>query len=377
MKIKLVVGNDNGNNEHKKVIDGKLIQEPNVNCRISKLPWGYDNKNINLESAISDLNKNIVVNINSDAVDNKGLYLVGESALKEEYISNMIVGVDKKHESELPIINTLSQIAIFGIQKVFEETKELLDDMEIGVDMATALPVTQYTEENAAKFRSKFMNHKHIITVYIQGYRVDINIKFEYVKVIPEGVPAVFALEDIPDLKEYKDKKILHCDIGDGTTEYPITDGLTFLRDYIHGTNNGVGHAIDRAIPEFEKRSNIPDVSRQHFSSYLKNTGKYKDRAHECLNEQLYKQSAKIYENVSRQLDKARNDVDILMVYGGGSILMKQTLNDKLEKISNEREIELVYCKPENAVTLNAIGLYKFACSDIFKGLKQKATKGV
>jgi plasmid segregation protein ParM len=68
--------------------------------------------------------------------------------------------------------------------------------------------------------------------------------------------------------------------------------------------------------------------------------------------------------------------VDALFVYGGGSILMKRVLHEKLAEVCTSREIDLFYCPEEQAVTLEAKGLYKFATSTIFTTLKEKARAG-
>ncbi|MDB4866191.1 MAG: ParM/StbA family protein, partial [Cohnella sp.] len=36
------MGNDNGNSEHDLIIDGKLVQQPNVNCAVDELPWSEE-----------------------------------------------------------------------------------------------------------------------------------------------------------------------------------------------------------------------------------------------------------------------------------------------------------------------------------------------
>ena len=100
------------------------------------------------------------------------------------------------------------------------------------------------------------MEGTHRVTVHLNKVRVPVSIIFDYVKAIPEATPVVFALQkdregnwrsgdifqefvDSYELGEkfsgayFKDKRVLHTDIGDGSTEYPITEGNKFLRQFI------------------------------------------------------------------------------------------------------------------------------------------------
>src|SRR5699024_1242588 len=101
---------------------------------------------------------------------------------------------------------------------------------------------------------------KHFITVHIGNEIARVEIDFEFVMVIPEGVTSSFLFTQTDDvLKKYnfkkeffKDAKVLHVAIGEGTVEYPITKGIEFNPNFIKGSNNGVGHAIDLALDEFK-----------------------------------------------------------------------------------------------------------------------------
>jgi plasmid segregation protein ParM len=413
MKFHFLVGNDNGNSEHDIIIDGKLIQQPNVNCMVDKLPWNGD-EDINLDKFVENIQDNLVVTINSPSAK-PALYLIGKYALDSgEVVDNMQVGIDKKAEVELPIVNTLGHIAAVGVQKAYQVEKKIPKELEIVVDMATALPATQYYEKDAVDtFQKKFMKDSHYVTVHIGSSRTDIKITFDFVKVVPEGTPVIFALqamkqdnfkelnslmrikdnkvffEDIfqefnelygkvigsnIDGSYFKDKKILHNDIGDGTTDYPVTHGQVFVRQFIYGSNHGAGHAIEEALPEFNELIHLPDSPRQYFSETLKNPGhKFHQKAIKTIRTPVQKQARQIENNIIRQLTKTRNDIDILATYGGGSILMRDALFQRLKQLCDEREIKLFYAPAKYAVILQVIGLYMFVKGDIYKALKKRA----
>lgn len=398
-KLELKVGNDNGNSEHDLIINGMMIQEPNVYLPIYELPFSDD---VIPEDIIENIQKDLVVSVVSPSVKT-GMYLVGEAALRTgQIVTIMEVDIDKKYDVELPILNTLAQISGKALQIVFEKDKKIPDSIYLTVDQTTALPVTQHTDDFASKFEQKFMNGPHNVTLHL-GTKVSVTVTvvFDFTKVVPEATPVTFALQKDIDgsprkgkifeefEKEYKmaegidgdyfkDKRILHLDIGDGTTEAPITEGNIFLREYIKGAgiNNGAGHAIDEAILTFSSLTNINNVPRQYISEVLKNpnySSRHYSKAKNSVRIPLEQQSIPILNLARRQLQKARMDVDIICVYGGGSILFKDIIYKKLKDLADENGMQLLYIPAEYAVTMNAEGLYIFTMSGIYQGLKKKS----
>lgn len=393
MGYHFLVGNDNGNSEQDIYIDGELIQQPNVNVMIDKLPWSSD-KDTLIDVLMQEISENIVITLNSPAA-RPGIYYIGNKALSSgNAIDNMQIGIDDKSINELPVVNTLAHIATKAVRNAFTEGKTLPEKIEVSVDMATALPITQWNEVAAGRFKDKFMKGPHNVTVHIGQNRVDVTVKFEFVKVIPEGTPVVFALQSMNDdfyddfnniygIKANKDyfldKRVLHCDIGDGTTEYPITQGSTFMRDFIDGSKNGAGHAIESSLSEFMNEANLPEVTRQYMEEVLKGMdlykAKYLNKAKKAIRVPLSNEARQILKKVISQLQRIRNEVDVIAVYGGGSILMRDSLFDEIKKIADQREVKLLYVSTRYAVTLNAVGLNEFVKGEIYKVLKERALK--
>jgi plasmid segregation protein ParM len=394
MNFHFFVGNDNGNSEHDIIIDGRLIQQPNVNCRVDELPWSEEQAP---ESFIKHLQEQLVVTIDSPSA-RPGMYYIGKFALESgEILDNLQIGIDLKSDMDLPVVNTLAQIAAVAVQKAYEEEKKVPEMIEVEADMATALPNTQHTDETASKFERRFTSGVHHVTVHLGIHRGTVNITFPFTKVIPEATPVIFALQKDADgnwregdiFQEFtekyqieskfngsyfKDKRILHVDIGDGSTEYPVTEGNIFLRQFIHGSHHGAGYAIEEALDDFNRLIHLPDSPRQFFSDVLKNPKhKYHARAIQTLKMPLERQVKQIVQNVKRQLTKTRNEIDLICVYGGGSILMRSLLYPRLEEICVEREIRLLYIPAEYAVQMNALGLDCFVRGKIYEALKNKA----
>ncbi|MEW9671706.1 hypothetical protein [Ammoniphilus sp. 3BR4] len=398
MQFHFLVGNDNGNSEHDIFIDGRLIQQPNVNCAVDGLPWSEEQSP---ESIVKNLQDQLIVTIDSPSA-RPGMYYIGKYALESgELLDTLQVGIDFKHDVDLPIINTLAHIAAVAVQKAFEEEKGIPESIEVQVDMATALPITQHTDESSSKFEKRFMAAPHYVTVHLGKQRVTVKVIFEFTKVVPEATPVTFALQkdeegnwregdifrefiemnDLPDNfngSYFKDKRILHTDIGDGSTEYPITEGNKLLRPFVHGSNHGAGYAIEEALDEFNRLIHLPDSPRQFYSDVIKNPShKYHSKAIKTLRRPLEGQSKQILNNIRKQLTKARNEIDVICVYGGGSILMRSILFPMLKELCDEREIKLLYIPAQYAVTMNAKGLDAFVRGKIYEALKERAKQAI
>ena len=70
-------------------------------------------------------------------------------------------------------------------------------------------------------------------------------------------------------------------------------------------------------------------------------------------------------------LEKANNEIDIILVYGGGSILMRKYLQTNLEKVARQIRAKLLYIEEKDAVMLEANGLYNFVNSALFEKIKE------
>ncbi|MGD9678936.1 MAG: hypothetical protein AB7V16_11400 [Vulcanibacillus sp.] len=419
MNYELKVGNDNGNSEHDIIINGDIIQQNNVYAVTNKIP---NLEELNKEHFIRNIHDNLIVTIESKALNN-GLpetYFVSNYAMKSgRMLRNIEVGaINSKLNSNVPITNTVSHIAGYIIKKAFF-SDDIHKQLNTKVDMTTALPVNQYSKANAKEFSQRYMEHPFYVTVHVPGDQYKVNVEFSYVKTLPEAVPAVFFLQNankeqsiviykkdlngvvrpqklpyIFDLLNnefqgfYKDKKIvfdndffknksiLHTAIGEGTTENPKTDDINFDPNFIEGANVGVGHAIKEVLNTFITNKHLLKFSRQDFSNLLKDPShKYHDEAMELIEIPLIEQAELIFRNTIDEISKANNNIDINMVHGGGSILMRNYLQPKLLEFCNSIGSIMLYIPEEYAVILEALGLYAFTNSTLFEQLKKNHEK--
>lgn len=386
-EINLKVANDNGNSEHDIIINGKLIRQPNVYSKVRKLP-SLDS--INKENVIENIESNLIVTCEEP----NGIYFIGENALKSGNVARSIeVGIDNnKIASDIVTVNTLAQISGYAAAEQYKANGKFDDDIiRVKVDMGTSLPVSYYNDETELKFSDKFLSKKHMNTVHIGNSICRVETEFTFVKTIPEGVTAAWALCEAPDElfeehnKKYNDKldknffknaKVLHMAIGEGTTEFPVTNGIEFDPNFIEGTHNGIGHAIDKSLDEFKNARGLAKFSRQDYSEVIKDKNhKYYDLAVEIVDPYIEEQAEEILHKGKTEIQRANNDLDIVCVYGGGSILMRKYLEEKLRTFCDRAQIKVFYVPAKYAVLLEVEGLNKFVNSKIFNMLKAQYKK--
>ncbi|PLR70515.1 hypothetical protein CYJ37_23565 [Bacillus sp. UMB0728] len=394
--IRLEVVNDNGNSEHAIGINGELIRQPNVYAQPTEQEWLDD---VSDSSLVPGLLKGIDVSIQTPSITFPGRYYVGLKAMDSKFEATpMDVKYEKKYESDLPIINTLGTIAAKAVQINFDKTEALPEELDVKVNMITALPIQQWDQSSAELFANRFKDHLHSVTVHVGHTNVLVKIKFELVKVAPEGVPAIFSIIYNPngkireDLfsefeKEYGlsitgkvllDKRVSHIDIGDGTTDFPVTVGFNLDKRAVEGCTNGVGHAIEAAMKNFlkaPKYSMLTKITRNKYSEWLKdeNHENHQD-AVKYMREATRVQAQFIFNNYKKVLGAIDNEIDYIVVYGGGSIVMKDILYPLLKKLVDTLDKKLIWIPEENAPLMNVDGL-QIVLNNMTKKKKQAAVK--
>lgn len=410
MDIYLKVGNDIGNSEHDIVINGDVIQQPNVLSRVRSFPEPF--LEMDFSPVLNDIHNNLAVSVSSHAAET-GCYYVGEFACASgQRLHGIEVGADNsKVSSDVVVICTLAQLAAYAAKKAYEVNKRETQ-VNAFIDMVTSLPVTQYNKRNVAALTDKFIGGTHIVKLFCGNRSYDVTLKFDFVKVLPESIPIVFYLQsltpsviestedaglkamltaDIQDIFSefndlYKDKlsspvdgsffvdkKIQHGSIGEGTTEFPQTKGIVFDPNFIRGSNNGVGHATKEILDSFIKSKGLLKFSRQDFSKVIRDEShKYHADAMDLVEIPLEDQALEIFEVFKDEVRRANNEVDVLAIHGGGSILMRKSLHDKLLGFSELVGSYLFYVPAKYAVTLECKGMYAFVNSQLFQQLKKK-----
>lgn len=381
--MQLRIANDIGNSETKMIINGTLMKQPSVVKRLLMKPNVHETNN---EKNIMNLLDELVVNVTSNGIKRNGLYFIGKRAnLTADHIENMNIKLGNKYKHDIPVLMTLSISAARAVQIAFQESKDLPSSLSTTVLMTSAIPASEYTPDKAKYLEERFLSDDHVVIVYVGEKLVTVTLKFEKVKVTQEGVPALYALlesdnkilESYNSLynknmspRDFRNKKILHADIGDGTTEYIYTIGLNPVNDACTGEKRGVGHATQEAIQLLKEEvgGNL-DINRQQFMDILR------DQSHNLhtyavryMGEARYSQAQRILEDIQEKyMSKTAGNVDIIAIYGGGSIQFKDDLYNDLVDFANDIHCEILWIPQEYAVDMNVNGMNVLNDKVLFK----------
>ena len=410
MDYKFKVGNDNGNSEHKLLVDEKLIIAPNVNAEITDIP---EDESKDLAYMVEHIHEELIVTVSSIKDKNRilGTYMIGDRASRSRYVCDSIdVGAtNSKVDTDLIIINTNAHIAAHAVQRYYGEMNVLPEELSVMVNMTTSLPVKQYDTSTKRKLAARFMkDYNHEIIVHLKDSSVRVKLIYEFVLVVPESVPVVHAFEHYnheewakyidqdpskyPKLydafeKDYsteneafvvtadtfRGKDILHVAPGEGTTELPMTRGVQFDPDFIMGSDNGIGIAIENALPSFKKEMKLTKFTRQQYSKIVKDKNdRYHQKGMKHLKPHLKPEANDIMKCMRAELDKANNGVDFIVAHGGGTILLRDMLYQQIRNHVDDLGIKLFYVPEAYAVILEAIGLYELCKSELYEKVKER-----
>lgn len=399
---------DAGNNEQVLMTEDVKYFQPSAIQRTDSSPFIDED---NMEYAVSQVFNRLVVGISTtNDIVKDGMYLVGDIAVSGDGShTEMSVGEEKKVDSPVPYIMTLGMFAARAVQKAYEEDNRLSEAIKVDVQMATGLPVKEFNKEEGEKFAKRFTEHTYNVMVHLgYGKAVSVEINFEKVKVYSEASPVIFSLtvdvegnvrdgeiykefnenyleiiNEFYDIDEidgdfFEDKKVLHIDIGDGTTEFPITVGVKPDENNSIGENRGVGHVINRNLEEIADILGLSIVMRHNVSKILKDdksiqAKRKRKRVLNAMDTSLKQEAEKIKNIGVKQMTKVQNDLDLVLIYGGGSIPLKDHLEPIFKEECDKREIPLLYIPKEFASTLYVEGLYFLLNSQLF-GSSKKGT---
>lgn len=378
--MNLCVGMDIGNAKTEMAFEnGKelcLVRQPSI---ISHLPRTPESNDLPLEQLMNNILNNLIVNISSPSIKKNGDYYVGKKAMQHDGIkTNMMISLGGKATHDLPIITSLSLMAASALKIHYEKTGNLPDDsLSLEVKMATAIPSSEYSRQNAKLLEDRFAN-KHIVTLYVGEYQVLVSIKIIECKVTEEGRTAMLSflnsdsniLRDFNEYyhenkkpKDFMNSRTLHIDIGDGTSEFVVIEGVNPVQGLSKGKRLGVGHASDLAIKLLREHINISDkFTRQQLQEWLTKENEKGQLAKSLMKEATYGQAQSILEEIELSYQElASSDVDYIFVHGGGSITFKKDLMDELMIFSKNNHFQIVWIPEEYATTMNSRGTYYLA----------------
>lgn len=334
-------------NDAVKAVFGKLDSElyiPNVIARDIE-----DRPIIGIE----DLNEQdpldgIHIRVHSPALQaNNVIYRVGNLATKSDNPAELDPGSSKSEEDQT-LVMLFATLALDAAQQANIGTfKKMNFVVEANYSLGTGLPLREVKEGKDAGYRSKLLGSVHqvefLITPKYQGLKV--NIKFDEVKVYPEGFAAYINLVMDNNLtiinRELIDKRIIIQDIGGLSTDIAVIKNRKVDDDKAQGYNLGVSEALEAIREEIRKKHGVELDSR---SDVVEIITKKNDRnhimvrgsrtsVHDIVDRILGELAKKQYRHL-RNVWQKNSQTEIGYFVGGGSIVLKdylKTLNQNFD----------------------------------------------
>jgi len=334
-------------NDAVKALFGKLDSElyiPNVIARDIE-----DRPIIGIE----DLNENnpldgLHIRLHSPALQaNNVIYRVGYLATKSDNPTELDIGSSKSEEDQT-LVMLFAALALDAVQQAstgaFKVNKSVV---EANYTLGTGLPLREVKEGKDVGYRSKLLGSVHqvefLVTPKYQGMKV--NLKFDEVKVYPEGFAAYINLVMDNELKvinrDLIDKQILIQDIGGLSTDIAVIKNRKVDDDKARGFNLGVAEALEAIREEIRKKHGVELDSRRDVVEIItkKNDRNHimvrgsRTSVHDIVDRILGELAKKQYRHL-RNVWQKNSQTEICYFVGGGSLVLKEylkTLNNSFD----------------------------------------------
>lgn len=290
----------------------------------------------------------IHIRVHSPALqDNNAIYRVGNLATKSDNPTELDLGSSKSEEDQTLIMLFAALALDAAKQGNNDHFKKVNNVVEANYTLGTGLPLREVKEGKDVGYRSKLVGSVHqvefLITPQYQGLKV--NIKFDEVKVYPEGFAAYINLVMDNDLniinRELIDKRILIQDIGGLSTDIAVIKNRKVDDDKAQGFNLGVAEALESIREEIRKKHGVELDSRRDVVEIItkKNDRNHimvrgsRTSVHDIVDRILGELAKKQYRHL-RNVWKKNSQTEICYFVGGGSIVLKdylKTLNQNFD----------------------------------------------
>ncbi|RKQ33466.1 ParM/StbA family protein [Oceanobacillus halophilus] len=288
---------------------------------------------------------NIHIRVHSPALEENGvIYRVGNLATKTTNSQELDPGSSKSEEDQT-LIMLFAALALDAVQS--SDFKEKSDIVDANYTLGTGLPLREVKEGKDVGYRSQLLGSVHqvefLVTPKHQGKKV--NLKFDDVKVYPEGFAAYVNLVMDNDLKvinkELLDKQILIQDIGGLSTDIAVIRNRNVDDDKAQGFNLGVSESLEQIREEIRSRHGVELDSRRDIVDIItrKNNRHHimvkgsRTNVHDITDHILLELAKKEYRFL-RNVWSKNSQSEICYFVGGGSAVLKdyiKALNNKLD----------------------------------------------
>lgn len=344
------------------------------------------------DAYVSNLFKHMDVSVQSPNVSVSNRMFVGQAASDSNLLTHSFDVNDfaGKSTTDLAMILTLASIGAKAIkQNYINNQHQLANDIYVNVTMTTALPIAEGKKPHVVDaYRQRFMEADHLVTFYNFAQLINVKIHFDLVTVALEGETAQYAIrkanpqladgiqadfaKHYPQLAEamgdtpiYAVNDTLGIDIGEGTTDMAVFSNGELNTIASSSLNSGYGNVLEQAIADLHNQGfNINSrLELQQLLSGPANPLRQAkiDKALTAVNAQLDQMCDQIVRETSSVLRQVSNKVDVIYVYGGGSIPMEPVLRDqlmtKIKAFVGDIDVPVVFIPNNYAQYLNDLGL--------------------
>jgi plasmid segregation protein ParM len=327
----------------------------------------------------------IHIKVHSPALkDNNAIYRVGNLATKSPNGTELDPGSSKSEEDQTLVLlfTTLALDAVKeGNKNNFRQTKNVID---ANYTLGTGLPLREVKEGKDAGYRSKLIGSVHqvefLVTPKYQGLKV--NIKFDEIKVYPEGFAAYINLVMDNNSKiinkDLIDKRILIQDIGGLSTDIAVIKNRNVDDDKAQGFNLGVSESLEAIREEIRTKHGVELDSRRDVVEIItkKNDRNHimvkgsRTSVHDITDRTLLDLAKKQY-RLLRNVWSKNSQTEICYFVGGGATVLKdylKTLNNNLDGFNID-----FFEDEKESIWMMANAYYKLIQDFVRKAEKPKA----
>ncbi|MCM3653166.1 ParM/StbA family protein [Metabacillus litoralis] len=346
MSITRIAAVDVGN-DSVKALFGKMDYElyiPNVIARDTEDRPVIGIEELNEKNPLDGIH----IRVHSPALKNNNvIYRIGNLATKSDHTNELDPGSSKSEEDQT-LVMLFASLALDAVRaqnsEIFKKTNDVID---ANYTLGTGLPLREVKEGKDVGYRSQLLSSVHqvefLVTPKYQGLKV--NIKFDEVKIYPEGFAAYINLVMDKDLniinRDLIDKRILIQDIGGLSTDVAVIKNRNVDDDKAQGFNLGVSESLEAIREEIRtkhgveldsRRDVVEIITRKNDKNHIMVKGS-RTSVHDITDRILLELAKKQYRHL-RNVWKKNSQSEICYFVGGGSIVLKdyiKMLNNSLD----------------------------------------------
>ncbi|MCM3588202.1 ParM/StbA family protein [Mesobacillus maritimus] len=374
-------------NDSVKALFGKMDYElyiPNVIARDTEDRPVIGIEDLNEKNPIDGIH----IRVHSPALqENNAIYRVGDLATKSANASELDPGSSKSEEDQT-LVMLFATLALDAVREenssIFKRNNNVID---ANYTLGTGLPLREVKEGKDVGYRSQLLGSVHqvefLVTPKYQGLKV--NIRFDQVKVYPEGFAAYINLVMDNNLniinRDLIDKNILIQDIGGLSTDIAVIKSRSVDDDKAQGFNLGVSEALESIREEIRskhgveldsRRDVVEIITRKNNRNHIMVRGS-RTSVHDITDRILVDLAKKQYRHL-RNVWQKNSQTEICYFVGGGSMVLKEylkTLNNNLDGYNIE-----FFEDEKESIWMMANAYYKLISDFVRKTEKtQKAPK--